>query len=198
MPGACPAGRRGAAIAGLSYCLQFLRLRSGSYCALHTASLITSFATLRHPLRSAVFSSPAAYNLARRPPTSAAFTLRLLIAHVVPPFRKAPLRFTCIVLPPSYPSGNLLRRHPMVLAPQQPPGYASCVTPKGGCCFTASPFVGLAGTSVRTSLQCLVAARHLRYSPGRFAGRPCFFLPQALLPAGLRTVSHASKKALLN
>ena len=39
-------------------------------------------------------------------PNSAAVTLRLLITHVVPPFRKAPLRFTCIVQPPSYPDGK--------------------------------------------------------------------------------------------
>jgi len=39
-------------------------------------------------------------------PISAAFTLRMLIAHVVPPFRKASLRFTCIVQPPSYPDGK--------------------------------------------------------------------------------------------
>ncbi len=117
-----------AAIAGLSYCLQFLRLRSGSYCVLHATSFITSFvplhytsfaakpfasrqgipshtqsnahgnapafsqacptiltglhsASLRHSFTSVAFSPPAAYYLARRPPTSAAFTLRLLIAH---------------------------------------------------------------------------------------------------------------------
>lgn len=39
-------------------------------------------------------------------PISAAFTLRLLIAHVVPPFRKASVRFTCIVQPPPYPTGK--------------------------------------------------------------------------------------------
>ena len=57
------------------------------------------FAALRHTFTSVAFSPPAAYYLARRRPTSAAFTLRLLIAHVVPPFRKASLRFTCIVHP---------------------------------------------------------------------------------------------------
>jgi len=70
------------------------------------------------------FCSPAA-------PLKAAFTLRLLIAHVVPPFRKASLRFTCIVQPPPYPAGNLLRRLPMELA--------SPFVPHG---FSASPFVG--------------------------------------------------------
>ena len=49
--------------------------------------------------RCQLFCSPAI-------PTSAAFTLRLLIAHVVPPFRKASLRFTCIVQPPPYPDGK--------------------------------------------------------------------------------------------
>jgi hypothetical protein len=37
-----------AAIAGLSYCLQFLRLCSGSYCVLHATSFITSFVTLHY------------------------------------------------------------------------------------------------------------------------------------------------------
>ena len=39
------------------------------------------FAALRHTFTSVAFSPPAAYYLARRPPTSAAFTLRMLIAH---------------------------------------------------------------------------------------------------------------------
>ena len=39
------------------------------------------FAALRHTFTSVAFSPPAANNLARRPPTSAAFTLRMLIAH---------------------------------------------------------------------------------------------------------------------
>jgi len=39
------------------------------------------FASLRHSFTSVAFSPPAAYYLARRPPTSATFTLRLLIAH---------------------------------------------------------------------------------------------------------------------
>lgn len=115
-----------AAIAGLSYCLQFLRLRSGSYYVLHPASFIHSSFVALHPFTahqfvsglgtlglthkglmkctqslsqshstahwvsfhsfrryfiSAGLSPSAAYNLARRPPTSAAFTLRMLIAH---------------------------------------------------------------------------------------------------------------------
>ena len=37
-----------AAIAGLSYCLQFLRLRSGSYCVLHATLFITSFVMLHY------------------------------------------------------------------------------------------------------------------------------------------------------
>ena len=80
-------------------------------CTSHSqanATILTGFhfAPLRHSFTSVAFSPPAAYNLARRPPTSAAFTLRMLIAHVVPPFRKAPLRFTCIVQPPPYPDGK--------------------------------------------------------------------------------------------
>ena len=47
------------------------------------ATILTGFhfAALRHSFTSVAFSPPAAYYLARRPPTSAAFTLRLLIAH---------------------------------------------------------------------------------------------------------------------
>ena len=47
------------------------------------ATILTGFhsASLRHSFTSVTFSPPAAYYLARRPPTSAAFTLRLLIAH---------------------------------------------------------------------------------------------------------------------
>jgi hypothetical protein len=45
--------------------------------------ILTGFhsAALRHSFTSVAFSPPAAYYLARRPPTSAAFTLRMLIAH---------------------------------------------------------------------------------------------------------------------
>ena len=87
-----------AAIAGLSYCLQFLRLRSGSYCVLHATSLITSFVPLHY---TSFVARPFAARpgILANPHISAAFTLRLLIAHVVPPFRKASLRFTCIVHP---------------------------------------------------------------------------------------------------
>lgn len=47
------------------------------------ATILTGFhsAPLRHSFTSVAFSPPAAHNLARRPPTSAAFTLRMLIAH---------------------------------------------------------------------------------------------------------------------
>jgi len=49
---------------------------------------------------------------------------------------------------------------------------ASPFVPHG---FTASPFVGLAGIFVRSSLQCLMAARHQRYSADKCAARLCFF-----------------------
>ena len=47
------------------------------------ATILTGFhyAPLRHSFTSVAFSPPAAYYLARRQPTSAAFTLRMLIAH---------------------------------------------------------------------------------------------------------------------
>ena len=98
----------------LQYSLGFITLHSSF---IHF-SIVQS---TRCPL---LFCSPAA-------PLKAAFTLRLLIAHVVPPFRKASLRFSCIVQPPPYPAGNLLRRLPMELA--------SPFVPHG---FTASSFVG--------------------------------------------------------
>jgi hypothetical protein len=55
-------------------------------CTSHSqanATVLTGFhfAALRHSFTSVAFSPPAAYYLARRPPTSAAFTLRMLIAH---------------------------------------------------------------------------------------------------------------------
>jgi hypothetical protein len=55
-------------------------------CTSHSqanATVLTGFhsAALCHSFTSVAFSPPAAYYLARRPPTSAAFTLRLLIAH---------------------------------------------------------------------------------------------------------------------
>ena len=64
--------------------------------------------------------------------------------------------------------------------------------------FTAGPFVGLAGTSVRFSLQCLMAARHQRYSADKFAAQVCFFFAAGAFTGRLNTFAFASKKALLN
>jgi hypothetical protein len=57
--------------------------RRGTSHSQANATILTGFhsAALRHSFTSVAFSPPAAYYLARRPPTSAAFTLRLLIAH---------------------------------------------------------------------------------------------------------------------
>jgi hypothetical protein len=72
------------------------------------------------------------FNLLAGSPTWASFTLRLLLL-IRPSFRKASLRFTCIVQPPSYPpaGGNILRWLPMVLP--SPPANRG---------FTGSTFVG--------------------------------------------------------
>jgi len=57
--------------------------RRGTSHSQAIATILTGFhsASLRHSFTSVAFSPPAAYYLARRPPTSAAFTLRMLIAH---------------------------------------------------------------------------------------------------------------------
>ena len=102
------------------------------------------------------FCSPAA-------PLKAAFTLRLLIAHVVPPFRKASLRFTCIVQPPPYPDGKFTPAA----------SYVAGISLLKSA-FTASPSWGLAATFVK--LRWLTAARLQRYSADKFAARLCFFL----------------------
>ena len=49
---------------------------------------------------------------------------------------------------------------------------ASPFVPHG---FTASPSWGLAGTSGRSSLPCLTAARLQRYSADKCAAQLCFF-----------------------
>ena len=62
-----------------------------------------------------------------------------------------------------------------------------------GCHFTAAPSWVLAGTSVRSSLQCLMAARHLRYSPDKFAGRLCFFLAAGAITFFANAQKYVSK-----
>ena len=118
--------------------------------------------------RCQLFCSPAI-------PTSAAFTLRMLIAHVVPPFRKASLRLTCIVQPPPYPVGKYTP------AASYGAGIGLLRRP-----LLTSPSWGLAATFIRrsSSLRLLTAARLQRYSPAGLRGGLTSFLPQALLPAG--------------
>lgn len=90
-----------------------------------------------HPLHSSsIHFSQVQYTrcqffCARRPPHLGCFHLASAIAPVVPPDRKASLRFTCIVRPPSYPAGNILRWPPMELSIA--PGTRGCLS---------SPFVG--------------------------------------------------------
>ena len=138
-----------------------------SYLFASHTTILTGFrsALLRHSFTSVAFSPPAA-KLFCSPaiPTSASFTLRLLIAHVVPPFRKASLRFTCIVQPPPYPDGKFTPAA----------SYVAGISLLKSA-FTASPSWGLAATFVK--LRWLTAARRLqRYSADKCAARLCFFL----------------------
>ena len=84
-------------------------------------------------------------------------------------------------------TGNILRRLHMELA--------SPFVPHG---FTASPSWGLAGTSGRSSLPCLTAARLQRYSPAGLRGGLTFFFAAGAFTGRLATFAFASKKALLN
>lgn len=74
-----------AAIAGLSYCLQFLRLRSGSSCVLHATSFITSFV----PLHCTTF---AAIHFASRHGLHSIHTNQHTCSHI--PFRKPTLQYS--------------------------------------------------------------------------------------------------------
>ena len=118
--------------------------------------------------RCQLFCSPAI-------PTSAAFTLRLLIAHsylISQSTAKVHLHSSAAFVPwrEIYYGGFLWSWHRSSHLAK-----LLYINPISGCYFTASPFVGLAGTSVRSSLQCLMAARHQRYSADKCAARLCFF-----------------------
>jgi hypothetical protein len=81
-----------AATAGLSYCLQFLRLRSGSYCVLHATSFITSFVPLH-------YTSFAAIHLLQGM-SCIPSTLSNTCSHI--PFRKPTLQYSLGSIPLHY------------------------------------------------------------------------------------------------
>jgi hypothetical protein len=81
----CTCNALRAAIAGLSYCLQFLRLRSGSYCVLHATSFITSFVTLH-------YTSFAAKQFASSHGLHCHYPIQDTCSHM--PFRKPTLQYS--------------------------------------------------------------------------------------------------------
>jgi hypothetical protein len=80
-------------------------------------------------------------------------------------------------------TGNILRRLHMELA--------SPFVPHG---FTASPSWGLAGTSGRSSLPCLTAARLQRYSADKCAAQLCFFFAAGAFTGRLDTLPTLLRK----
>ena len=81
-------------------------LCSGSSCVLRK-TLFKRFLILRRLFHFSIAQYTRCLLLcARRPPHLGCVHLAAANAHVVPPFRKASLRFTCIVQPPPYPDGK--------------------------------------------------------------------------------------------
>ena len=81
-------------------------LRSGSSSVLRK-TLFKRFLILRRLFHFSIAQYTRCLLLcARRPPHLGCVHLAAANAHVVPPFRKASLRFTCIVQPPPYPVGK--------------------------------------------------------------------------------------------
>ena len=141
------------------------------------ATILTGFhsASLRHSFTSVAFSPPAAYYLARRPPTSAAFTLRMLIAHsylISQSSAKVHLHSSATFVP--FGKFTAVASYGAGIAAATWLSFFT-LPRKVAAALLTSPFVGLAGTSVRSSLQCLMAARHQRYSADKCAARLCFF-----------------------
>lgn len=154
------------------------------------ATILTGFhsASLCHSFTSVAFSPPAAYYLARRPPTSAAFTLRMLIAHsylISQSTAKVLLHSSATSVPwrEIYYGGFLWSWHRSSHLAK-----LLFIYPISGCRFTTSPYVGLAGTSVRSSLQCLMAARHPRYSADKCATRLIFFFAAGAFTGRLKHI----------
>jgi hypothetical protein len=152
------------------------------------ATILTGFhfASQRHSFTSVAFSPPAAYNLARRPPTSAAFTLRLLIAHsylISQSIAKVHLHSSAAFVSASrreiYSGGFLWSQHRSSHLAK-----LLFISPISGATLLLAPSWGLAGNSVRSSLHCLRAARRYATVPTSVRHSYASFLPQALLPAG--------------
>ena len=156
----------------LQYSLGFITLHSSF---IHF-SIVQS---TRCPL---LFCSPAA-------PLKAAFTLRLLIAHVVPPFRKASLRFTCIVQPPPYPDGKFTPAA----------SYGAGIAIRSSWLYCQPLCGGSLSASVHSFL--ILSGGHLtarqHHSADKCAARLCFFFAAGAFTGRLDTLTFASKKALL-
>jgi hypothetical protein len=139
----------------------------------------SSVQSTRCPL---LFCSPAA-------PLKAAFTLRLLIAHVVPPFRKASLRFTCIVQPPPYPDGKFTTAA----------SYGAGIAIRSSWLYCQPLCGGSLSASVHSFL--ILSGGHLtarqHHSADKCAARLCFFFAAGAFTGRLDTFAIASKKALL-
>ena len=127
------------------------------------------------------FCSPAA-------PLKAAFTLRLLIAHVVPPFRKASLRFTCIVQPPPYPDGKFTPAA----------SYGAGIAIRSSWLYCQPLCGGSLSASVHSFLILsgghLTARQHL--SADKCAARLCFFFAAGAFTGRLDTFCYRFQESI--
>ena len=150
------------------------------------STILTGFhsASLPHSFTSVAFSPPAAYYLARRPPTSAAFTLRMLIAYsylISQSTAKVHLHSSAAFVPfgkyttaASYVAGIAAATWLSFFSLSQKVAAALLPAPSWGS--QALPFVPLS-----SALWRLATSATVRTSvPHGYAS----FLPQALLPAG--------------
>ena len=172
-------------------------------CTSHSqanATILTGFhsASLRHSFTSVTFSPPAAYNLARRPPTSAAFTLRMLIAHsylISQSTAKVRLHssscavcFAKFTARDSYGAGIAAATWLSFFSLTRKVAAALLPAPSWGS--QALPFVPLS-----SALWRLATSATVRTSvPHGYAS----FLLKAVLPAGKHTFAIPSRKTLLN
>ncbi len=159
-------------------------------CTSHSQAcptILTGFhsASLRHSFTSVAFSPPAANYLARRPPTSAAFTLRLLFAHsylISQSIAKVHLHSSAAYVPfgkftpaASYGASIVAATWLSFFSFSRKVAATLLLAPSWGS--QALPFVPLS-----SALWRLATSATVRTSvPHGYAS----FLPQALLPAGL-------------
>ena len=122
-------------------------------------------------------------------PTPAAFTLRLLIAHVVPPFRKASLRFTCIVQPSPYPDGKFTSAA----------SYGAGIAIRSSWLYCQPLCGGSLSASIHSFL--ILSGGHLtarqHHSADMCAARLCFFFAAGAFTGRLDSFATASKKPFL-